>query len=277
MKVTSIKSRLKQITPKPIWRSVSNTYWWWHNRGRHQWASRFDPRLRISREKIKQYKNIYKGQRCFIWGNGPSLRKIDLSLLKNEINFGLNRIYLIYSEIGYSSTYLLSVNDLVLEQCAQEFDALQIPKFISWRGRNYFEQDRNLIFLDTDYTQRETFTKDMAGRVYEGCTVTYVALQLAFYMGFETAILIGVDHHFETKGPPNETVISAGQDPNHFHPEYFGEGFSWQLPDYRCSERAYRMAREAFEAEGRRVLDATVEGNLEVFPKVEFQSLFQNN
>ena len=34
------------------------------------------------------------------------------------------------------------------------------------------------------------------------------------------------------------------------------------------------MARQAYEAAGRRVLDATVGGKLLVFPKVEYESLF---
>ena len=34
------------------------------------------------------------------------------------------------------------------------------------------------------------------------------------------------------------------------------------------------MAREAYEADGRQVLDATIGGKLEVFPKVAYDSLF---
>lgn len=34
------------------------------------------------------------------------------------------------------------------------------------------------------------------------------------------------------------------------------------------------MAREAFERDGRRVLDATVGGKLTVFPKVGYETLF---
>ncbi len=93
-------------------------------------------------------------------------------------------------------------------------------------------------------------------------------------MGFEEVILIGVDHSFASKGRPNETVVSAGDDPNHFSPNYFDRGFRWQLPDLEASERAYRMAKEAYERHGRRILDATLGGKLEVFPKVAYESLF---
>jgi hypothetical protein len=107
--------------------------------------------------------------------------------------------------------------------------------------------------------------------------VTYVALQLAYHMGFEQIVLIGVDHDYSTKGKPNTTVVSQRDDPDHFDKRYFGKGFRWQLPDLETSERAYRMARKAYESDGRQVLDATVGGKLQVFPKVGYDSLFQGS
>ena len=114
----------------------------------------------------------------------------------------------------------------------------------------------------------------MRGRVWEGATVTNVCLQLAYHLGFKEAILIGVDHSFATKGTPNTTVQSQGDDPNHFSAAYFGKGFRWQLPDLETSEVAYRMARKAYEADGRKVLDATIGGKLDIFEKVDYESLF---
>jgi hypothetical protein len=148
-----------------------------------------------------------------------------------------------------------------------------MPKFITWRGRRWLSDDPDVVFVDTDYTDPPAFSKDVAGRVFEGSTVTYVALQLAYHMGFEEVVLIGVDHSFKTEGPPNVTVESQGADQDHFAAGYFGKGFRWQLPDLDASERAYRMAKRAFEADGRSVVDATVGGKLDVFPKVDYQEI----
>ena len=136
------------------------------------------------------------------------------------------------------------------------------------------KQTKEMIFLHTTYTGPK-FASDVRGRLWEGATVTYVALQLAYYMGFQTAYLIGVDHSFTTKGKPNTTIVSQGDDPNHFNPGYFGKGFRWQLPDLDTSEQAYAMARQAYEADGRKVIDATVGGKLTVFPKVDYNKLFK--
>lgn len=271
-----VKEGLKRVTPQPLWRLASDSYWWWFNRGRHRLSGALSLRRRESARRMRAYKDRHIGERCFIIGNGPSLRDTDLSLLEQEVTFGLNRIYLLFPELGFPTTYLLSVNTLVIEQCWEEFRELEIPKFITWRGRRWMAGDPGTLFIDTDYTQPETFSTDATGRLYEGCTVTYVALQLAFYMGFQQAVLIGVDHHFETKGPPNETVVSTGADPNHFHPGYFGKGFRWQLPDLECAERAYRLAREAYREHGREVIDATIGGKLEVFPKADYYGLFHD-
>ncbi len=165
------------------------------------------------------------------------------------------------------------MNDLVIEQCASEILALPIPKFLTWRSHRLLSPTVDTHFLYTTYTGPK-FARNVTGRLWEGATVTYVALQLAYHMGFETVILIGVDHNFVTKGDANKTITSQGDDPNHFAPNYFGKGFRWQLPDLETSERAYRMARAAYEADGRNVLDATIGGKLTIFPKVDYLSLF---
>jgi hypothetical protein len=156
-----------------------------------------------------------------------------------------------------------------------------MPKFISWRSRNLIDPGDgwspppDLIFLHTTYTGPK-FARDVRGRLWESATVTYVSLQLAFHMGFDQAVLIGVDHNFTTQGAPNTTVVSKGDDHDHFQSNYFGAGFRWQLPDLETSERGYRLALDAYQEADRKVLDATVGGKLTVFPKIDFNTLFKS-
>ncbi len=270
----SLKQTLKGVVPESTWQKISDRYWSWYNRDRHLIARVISPVWMKNKERLEAWRDRFKGERCFVVGNGPSLRKTDLSKLDGEFTIGMNRIYLAFEDYQFRSSCLVSVNDLVLEQCHTEMKALDIPKFISWRARKYFKANPDTMFLDTDYTLPEDFNGDATGRLFEGFTVTYVSLQLAYFMGFSEAILIGVDHNFATKGPANTVVTSQGEDPNHFSANYFGKGFKWQLPDLEGSERAYYMAREAFEADGRQILDATVGGKLTVFPKVDYEELF---
>jgi hypothetical protein len=270
--MTSLRERVKGITPVPLWQAARSS---WHGLGRAtQWpAATFHPWRRKSIRQLAELKDIHRGERCFIIGNGPSLKQTDLSRLNGEYTFGMNRIYLMFAELGFPTTYFLTVNSLVIEQCAEDILALPVPKFLSWRSRDLIKPTEDTIFLHTTYTGPR-FATDARGRLWESATVTYVALQLAFHMGFELAILIGVDHNFTTQGKPNTTVVSQGDDQDHFHAGYFGKGFRWQLPDLETSERGYRMARQAYEQAGRRVLDATVGGKLTVFQKVDYETLF---
>jgi hypothetical protein len=268
-----MKQIIKRIMPAPLWNAARASY---DALARlpDLPAATLHPWRRESRKRLAALKDIHKGERCFIIGNGPSLRATDLKKIRNEFTFGLNRIYLLFPELGFTTTYFLSMNDLVIEQCAAEILALPIPKFLTWRSHRFLSPTEDTNFLYTTYTGPK-FARDVAGRLWEGATVTYVALQLAYHMGFEKVILIGVDHNFVTKGDANKTITSQGDDPNHFAPNYFGKGFKWQLPDLETSERAYRMAKAAYAADGRQVLDATIGGKLTVFPKVDYDDLFK--
>ena len=237
----------------------------------------FHPWWRDSKQRLIPYQNAYQGKRCFVIGNGPSLNKTDLSLIKDEYTFGMNRIYLAFDDWGFQTSFLVSVNDLVIEQCHQDFRELALPKFFSWRSKDPLipqgDPDPNTHFLYSTYTGPK-FNRRISGRFWEGATVTYVCLQLAFCMGFEEVYLIGVDHSFDTKGKANQTITSSGDDPNHFSPDYFGKGFRWQLPDLDTSEISYQLAHQNYITAGRKVFDATIGGKLQVFPKVDYEGLF---
>jgi hypothetical protein len=268
-----MKRSIERITPTPILNLAKNSYDAIMRMPQLPHAY-LHPWRRESRRRMHALKDIHRGERCFILGNGPSLKQTDLTNLRGEFTFGMNRIYLLFPELGFSTSYFVSINDLVIEQCADEMASLSIPKFITWRSNRHFHSfPADMIFLYTTYTGPK-FAYDMTGRVWEGATVTNVALQLAFYMGFQQVILIGVDHNFADKGQANKTVVSQGDDPNHFSANYFGKGFRWQLPDLDTSEVGYALAREAFRRAGRQVLDATAGGKLTVFPKVDYNSLF---
>jgi len=228
---------------------------------------------RMSARTLSSLKDQHRGRRCFILGNGPSLKKTDLSKLRGEYTFGLNRIYLLFPEVGFSTTYLVTINQLVIDQCAAELAAVSAQKFFPWTTRHNFSSTQDVVYLRT-YCAKPHFSTAADRPMWPGTTVTFVAMQLAYHIGFEEVILVGVDHSFATQGKPHAAVVSEGDDPNHFAPNYFGKGFKWQLPDLEASEIAYQMARQAFETDGRKIVDATIGGKLTIFSKVDYDSLF---
>ncbi len=267
-----MRAAIRRLTPKPLWDAARQAYFW--ALYAREWPqARFHPWRQASIRRLAAFKDLHKGERAVIIGNGPSLNTTDISRLKNEFTFGMNRIYLAFPEWGFQTSFFVSINDLVIEQSAGDIRTLQMPKFLSWHSHPHFPPTEDTIFLHTTY-YHPAFSLDVRRRVWEGATVTYVAMQLAYYMGFQEVVLIGVDHSFKSTGEPNTTVVSAGDDESHFDPRYFGEGFRWQLPDLETSEQAYRCARQVYEQDGRRIVDATIGGQLDVFPKVSFDELF---
>ncbi len=242
----------------------------------HALAWQFLPFAETNRRRINKFERKHNGERCFIVANGPSLAKTNLDLLANETTFGLNRIYLSFEKTSFRPTYYVAVNELILEQFAGEISQLGMPKFLNWNRRSYYDaDDLGICYLKSRMVISDSFQYDITRPIVVGATVTYVTLQIAFYMGFKKVILIGLDHNYSEKEIPSETETrKVERDESHFHPQYFPKGIKWQLPDLLRSEIDFEIARKAFENDGREIVDATLSGKCHVFNKVDYLSLF---
>lgn len=224
-------------------------------------------------DRLERFRDIHKGEDCFIIGNGPSLRKMDLSLLSDYHTFGLNKIYLLFERVKLNLSYHVSVNPLVIEQSLDEFEKLDCPSFLAYRPAVLLLKNKERFFyLATDAPC--SFYTDITKPIYEGYTVTYVAMQIAYFMGFSRVFLVGVDHSFACNGAPNEQKLLMGEDLNHFDPSYFMNK-EWHLPDLEASELSYHLARYFYSQDKRQIFDATVDGQLQIFPKVSFDKALQ--
>lgn len=87
------------------------------------------------REKIRKFHNKHKGERCFIIGNGPSLNKLDLSKLDNEITFGVNGIFYKTKEMGLRPTYY------VVEDSHVMLDNVEAINDYEVKGQKFFPTD----------------------------------------------------------------------------------------------------------------------------------------
>ena len=243
----------------------------------HSVAWRASSLAQENRARLLRYADAHKGERCFIIANGPSLRLMNLSLLKGEVTFGLNRIYLLFGETDFRPTYFVAMNELILEQFSSEIRELSMPKFLNWNRRGpYLRGDDATHFLKSRMVLRDSFQADITKPLVVGGTVTFVALQIAYFMGFSDVVIIGLDHRYIEKGVPSATERRTEVlDRSHFDPDYFPRGSLWQLPDLMRSELDFQLAEAAFAAAGRRVRDATLGGNCPVFQKADFASVLR--
>ena len=162
-------------------------------------------------EQNRELKNKYKGDRCFIIGNGESIRGQDLSLLKNEITLVTNEFYKYdkYSEI--SPDYYVMVDSAYFnpetgKSLCKGIDNLKRndhkPVFVVPYGRQKLIQEEykwnewtKVYYLDMvmSFVDGETKLWDITKTVPSPQNVVQVAMLLATYMGFGEINLLGIE------------------------------------------------------------------------------------
>ncbi len=239
-------------------------------------------------DELESFYNRYKGKRCFIIGNGPSLNKIDLSLLRDEYTFAVNSFYYKTRETGFRPTFFVVEDSSVIKENREEIVAYEAPfKFFpsiykslhpKRPGTYFFKINRGFYEKSSPNYAIPRFSTDITKGAFCGQSVTYINLQLAFYMGFTEVFLIGMDFSYEIPKSHKRTgdvLLSDTDDPNHFHKDYFGKGKTWKDPKLDRVLMNYMMADLVYKCAGRRIYNATVGGMLEAFERVEFEGLFR--
>lgn len=237
--------------------------------------------------RIARLKDRHVGRRCFIIGNGPSLKTGDLDRLKGELTFGCNKIYLAFARTEWRPTYLAVADELVALNNRRELRSLKLDKLYSWEAADILLPDRRatVIYLlphprDEQGEQTLGFSSDMMKGSHGGYTILYFCLQMAVYMGVREIYLIGLDFSFTLSPSTGESLPISGEvlvslgERNHFHPDYRKPGETWTRPDLEAQRRAFQMARESIEGIGGRVLNASRETKLDVLERVAFDDLF---
>lgn len=234
-------------------------------------------------KKALKYKDKYKGQRCFILGNGPSLQIDDLNKIEEngDITFACNKIHKLFPETTWRPDFYFITDVWVLKSEAKEILNIE-PKECSFynygfcNGYILWNNDDKVVPLyhmpeqpSTDRLPR--FSKDISIHHCNGSSVSYTMLQTAFYMGFETVYLIGFNHFVES--------LEKTHDVEHFYDS--SDDAVWDLvaeytkiDNHIKLNNAYKSAKLAYEEDGRHIYNATRGGHLEIFERVDFDSLF---
>lgn len=227
-----------------------------------------------SRARLHRLRNSYRGKKCIIVCNGPSLRKLNFSLLTDTYCFGLNKINLLFNDCAFRPQSIVAVNKYVIEQNLSFYNKTDIPLFITSKAARQVPLRSNVVFIHE--CERARVARDVSISMAEGGTVTAAALQIAFHMGFRDVALVGCDHYFAVSGRANSVVVSEGADSSHFSEQYFDKGQKWELPDLPKSEFYYSLCGSMFGEHGGRVVNATEGGHLEVFPRMQLEYWLTN-
>ena len=162
-----------------------------------------------------KFQNKYKGKRCFIVGNGPSLKMQDLSLLENEYVFTVNQAIRNENFVKMKSNFHFwaDANFFIIdENKPEDMELLGTMKSVSQGNENIevffpieqkdfvkkFGLDKSLnvnyfssaLCMTEKYRKKIDFTKaiPMYGTVVQWCIIA------AIYMGFSEIYLLGCDN-----------------------------------------------------------------------------------
>lgn len=234
---------------------------------RYAWSAITYPKHRMAAE-LEKWRNVFEGKPLLVIGNGPSLNETPLDSFLNVPSIGMNKIDLIYNRTNWRPSLVVCVNNLVVKQGWNNFLNSDVPVYLSWKSRRFIPASHRNKFQYFLSLNSNSFSQDIVAGIGSSSTVTYTALQFAYFTGANPIILFGVDHYFNDKGKPNKIERRKDSDMNHFDNNYFASGQYWCLPDLDQSEIDYQLAKIAFENAGRKILDATIDGKLEIFEKI---------
>ena len=230
---------------------------------------------------IEDFKDKHIDKRAFVICNGPSLNKHDLSKLKDEVTFGLGRIYL-HEE--FIPKYYTTEDWDEIQRNAECINNYEGPdyKFIAKRFASEFVKGDNVVYLKFrrwkfgDKTFKEfNFVNKNIGVFYWGATVTYLGLQLAYYMGCNPIYIIGADHSFgKFTNKKGEGVAQEGDDDFHFTKGYLEKGAKWSYPNTDAMDTSFTFANEYTKKNNVNIYNATIGGHLDIFERKDYESLF---
>lgn len=221
---------------------------------------------------IEKFKNIHKGKRCFIVATGPSLAVEDLNTLEDngELCISMNTINYIFDKTSWRPDYYITTDRTEMienRRALQDMDGR--PCFIADSFDRFCqeEHEENVYIYHLGKLWRHKglipFSTDFSRTVYNTATVTYAAMELAVYLGFDKIYLLGVD----------ATGINGdNEEYAHFH-----EMSSTNTKCTCCGKQvkvSYDSARQFVDQSDINIYNATRGGELEIFDRVDFDTLF---
>ncbi len=245
-------------------------------------------------------RNCHKGKRCFVIANGSSVSRQDLSPMKDEISYVMNFFlehplvgkwqpnYYCFADPnnfdGTEAYFYLSNRKVTVKQFYDELNSRVISSMfiVPAFAANIVQENSFLPFERTCFVQFQGFLRDgLPGipdftKAVPGIqSVSQMAIMAAMYMGCSPIYLMGFDHdwlvtrgvhrHFYGTTPAISNNPAIAEHLNSYRLELESQLILWY-----GYEHIYRVAEE----NGIQILNATDGGFLDVFPRVDYNTLF---
>ena len=248
---------------------------------------------------LRHFLNKHKGRRCFVLGNGPSLSKLDLDLLKDEIVIGSNGLYKLFKDYSFRPDYLVFQDLLTIAKKTDEINRIKgIKKLIALQSSHLVKKDGDTLFFyladhlgwheispdnkDIYPEYLPQFSNNFSAYASNLGNVTHTALQLAYFLGCDPIYIIGCDHshgdlckYFS----PGHVKITKDNlhlfQHNHFTKSYYKIGDYIGVPLYDLETKGYETAANFLKINNRKLFNAGLDSKIDCIEQVPFTSLFK--
>jgi hypothetical protein len=207
--------------------------------------------------KITTLKNKFYKKRCVIVGLETSLYSLNPSILQNKYTFCFNDFFTKLSD--FKPTFYVGDNSDFIEKNASIINKLDIPyKFIPSHSSHHLK-NKNLVYAfneNLDYDgilspnyQKADFSFEAEKQLYKAAMTAHLCMQLAYYLGFETVYLIGIDLIYDN------SVLTINSDTTI-------EGITKVLEDFN-------YVKTIFENDGRKIYNLSYKSALDMFETID--------
>lgn len=208
-------------------------------------------------------RDAYKGRRCFVVASGPSIKSMDLSVLKDEIVICVNESYKVLDR----HPDFICIGDKALWPLVKEQYAKMTSSIIctggtdNTCGTDYDGSNLKAVIplMRSKEIAKDGFSFDLTKSLYKGWNViTEVVLPFVCWCGFTECFLVGCDcsdHGYAYEGS--------------------ARGLNHQRFDKRA-KGAYEHIASIMPLLPTKIYNATIGGHLEAFERRDFDSLFKS-
>ena len=241
----------------------------------------------------RQFKDSHNGHRCFIVGNGASLRLVDMTRLAQETVFTVNRFHYHQHRWGiHPFCHVLIDPDYFNYVAAPKYEVVKHLVSLPLKTHLFFPVQYlgvleslfgaplppRIHFLAQYATFETNPNLDISRPIPGFQTVTLSAITVALYMGFSKIYLVGCDLDFLSDVASVSPLMLRER---HFYDEAQGLIVREHNYDYLgyCQAvcrmlQGYQFFRERVRPP-QKIVNAGAGGMLDMFERVEFASLFK--
>lgn len=233
-------------------------------------------------KKLVSFQERHKGERCFLVGNGPSLRCKDLERIREhgEVSFACNVIYRWYDQVKWRPTYHFISDVIYTAGMSEEISGNEETLLFVNRDayREMKKRPQSLVYVNCVNQKKYRVIGDMLSYYIPAqATVMTFMIEMAMYMGFREIYLLGVDcTNSFTKGHFTEDYVPSKLDEYNLNRarRTMNRPFMTleELGEYRRerSIMAYKKLKSYASVHGIRICNVSRGGELEVFERADF-------